>query len=193
MDNARIAALEALLFIHGDPLDEKKIGKILNVPTETIPALLAEYAEILKSEERGLGLVQTGGKAQLVTKPQFGPIAEQFMKEELSEELTPASVEALSLIAYLGPISRPRVDYIRGVNSSFILRSLLLRGLVDRASDPQHSSGFLYAPSAELLKHLGIGRSEELPDYEKFRVLLARFESQGETLPQMESSEPHAE
>ena len=61
-----------------------------------------------------------------------------FVKEELTEDLTPASLETLSIVAYLGPISRVRIEYLRGVNSSVILRSLMIRGLIERFADPEH-------------------------------------------------------
>ena len=94
------------------------------------------------------------------------------MKEEISEDLTPASVEALSIIAYLGPISRARLEYLRGVNSSVILRTLTIRGLIERIPDADHANTFLYGPTLDLMKHLGITSKEQLPDHEKFQELL---------------------
>jgi len=96
---------------------------------------------------------------------------EEFIKDEFREDLTPASLETLSLISYLGPVSRAQIDYYRGVNSSFILRSLLMRGLVERYNDPQRANVYLYQASFDLLKYLGISRVEDLPEYEKFRTM----------------------
>ena len=168
----KLSALEALLFLHGEPLPRTKAEKILEVTKEEMDLLLQEFAHRLQAEERGLALLRDEVKLQLTTKPEFGKILERFVKEELREDLTPASIEALSLIAYLGPVPRNRVDYIRGVNSSFILRSLMLRGLVERTPDPERSFSYLYRPTFELLRHLGVKNQEELPEYEKFRTLL---------------------
>jgi segregation and condensation protein B len=173
-----IAALEALLFIHGEPLTFKKIQSVLGIETrEELDALVANLAERLAHDERGLQLISDREKIQLATKPAFNSILEAFVKEEISEELSPASVEALSIIAYLGPISRAKLEYLRGVNSSVILRSLMIRGLIERFPDPKHPSIFLYRPTFDLMKHLGVQEKEALPEFEKFRDLLKVFEA----------------
>lgn len=178
--NEKTAELEALLFIHGEPLTLKKIGAILEVKPDELGNLIAELKNRLADDTRGLTLIEDGEKLQFATKPQFGRLLEKFIKEELSEDLSPASLETLSLVAYFGPISRTRLDYVRGVNSSFILRSLLLRGLVERFPDPDRANAFLYRPTFDLLRHLGLEKKENLPDFEKFQTLLKTFESQVE-------------
>jgi segregation and condensation protein B len=174
----RLAALEAVLFIHGEPLGRKKLAQILGAAPEEVDALLLEYEATLADAGRGLALIKDHEKVQLVTKPQFHHILETFVKEELKEDLTPAALETLAIIAYFGPIARSRIDYQRGVNSMFILRSLLLRGLVERFPDPAHANSFLYQASFDLWKHLGITKKEDLPEFGKFQELLTQFESQ---------------
>lgn len=170
-----LAECEALLFLHGEPLSLKKMSEVLSVPLEECEALLDQFEEELKRAERGIRLIRHEGKVQLVTKPEFHKLLEVFMKKELSEDLTPASLETLSIILYLGPISRTRIEYLRGVNSMFILRSLLVRGLIERSSDPSRANSFVYQASFDTLKHLGLERQVQLPEYEKFRELLASF------------------
>jgi segregation and condensation protein B len=134
----------------------------------------------------GGGGVTVDRKVQLATKPEFNMILEDFVREELSEDLTPASLEALSIVAYLGPISRAKLEHLRGVNSIVILRSLMIRGLVERISDPEHPSGFLYQPTFDLIKQLGLQSREDLPEFERFQALLKVFEAQtkeGEIVP----------
>ena len=99
------------------------------------------------------------------------------MKEELTEDLTPASLETLSIVSYLGPISRTRIEYLRGVNSSVILRNLMIRGLIERFHDPEHASGFLYRLTFDAMKHFGIQQKEDLPDFPKFQELLKVFDA----------------
>ncbi|HUC01766.1 MAG TPA: SMC-Scp complex subunit ScpB [Candidatus Paceibacterota bacterium] len=191
MKNGR-AALEALLFIHGEPLTYKKIQSVLGIEKDELETLIAGLTTDLESADRGLQLVSDREKVQLATKPDFNNILESFMKEEISEDLTPASLEALSIIAYLGPISRARLEYLRGVNSIVILRSLMIRGLVDRSPDPEHPASFLYRGTFDLMKHLGIKEKEGLPDYEKFQELLKVFDQpqpQTEPLPGTETAE----
>jgi segregation and condensation protein B len=175
MKNGR-ASLEALLFIHGEPLSYKKIQSVLGIEKEELETLIAELKADLEADARGLQLISDREKVQLATKPAFNDILEAFMKEEISEDLTPASLEALSIIAYLGPISRARLEYLRGVNSIVILRSLMIRGLVERFPDPEHLASFLYRGTFDLMKHLGIKEKEGLPDYEKFQELLKVFD-----------------
>ena len=179
MKNGR-ASLEALLFIHGEPLSYKKIQSVLGIEKEELEAIIKDLQNDLEGDGRGLQLVSDREKIQLATKPEFNSILESFMKEEISEDLSPASLEALSIIAYLGPISRARLEYLRGVNSIVILRSLMIRGLVERFPDPEHSSGFLYRGTFDLMKHLGIKEKSELPDHEKFQELLKVFDQPAE-------------
>jgi segregation and condensation protein B len=173
-----LATLEALFFIHGEPLTYKKIQSVLGIEArKDLDTLITELAERLAHDERGLQIISDKEKIQLATKPAFNGILETFVKEEISEELSPASVEALSIISYLGPISRAKLEYLRGVNSSVILRSLTIRGLVERFPDPEHPAIFLYRPTFDLMKHLGVQEKEALPEYEKFQGLLKVFEA----------------
>ncbi|MDO8504558.1 MAG: SMC-Scp complex subunit ScpB [Candidatus Liptonbacteria bacterium] len=175
--NQKLAALEALLFIHGEPMSVKKIGEVLKLGKDETSAVISEFEKLLSSEDRGLELLSTGDRVQLRTKPSLNSALEEFVKAELSEELSPASLEVLSLVAYLGPISRAKLEYIRGVNSSFILRSLMIRGLLDRHTDPENSLAYLYDASFGLLGHLGLKSAKDLPEYEKFKILLTEAES----------------
>lgn len=188
--NQKLAALEALLFIHGEPIVLKKIGETLKISAEETKELLAEFEKRLAAEGRGLHLISMDTQVQLATKPELNPALEDFVKSELSEELTPASLEVLSIVSYLGPISRSRMEYIRGVNSSFILRNLLLRGLVERYPDPEYTLAYLYQPSFELLRHLGVKSAKDLPEYEKFKTLLTAVETAPLPSENAEAPEP---
>lgn len=174
----KLASFEALLFIHGEPLSYKKIESVLGLEKGEAESLATEFKKRLEETGRGLQLLSDKEKVQLATKPEFNKIVEDFVKDELTEDLSPASLEALAIVAYLGPISRAKLEYLRGVNSIVILRSLAIRGLVERLPDPEHPSGFLYRPTFELMKHLGIAKEEDLPEYAKFQDLLKVFEAQ---------------
>ena len=89
------------------------------------------------------------------------------MKSEFNEELSRAAVETAAIIAYQGPLTRVDIEYVRGVNSSFILRSLMMRGLIERVENPKDARSYLYRISFDFLKHLGVVRIEELPQYEE--------------------------
>lgn len=163
--------LEALLFIYGEPIDIKKLAGVLNLSEDEVKSGLALLEEELKRDERGLTLVQDKNRVQLVTKPEHSKLLESITKEEFTEDLTPAALEALTIVAYAGPITRADLEYIRGVNSSFILRSLLIRGLIERSADPKRPQAYIYSASFDLLKKIGLSKNEDLPEYKKYNDL----------------------
>ena len=185
--NKLISQLEALLFIYGEPMDFKKIAQTLKVEESEIKSAADRLEESFKSDDRGLFLMRDKNKIQLATKPDYAKLLEDVIKEELHENLTSAALETLSIVAYAGPMARAELEYIRGVNSSFTLRNLLIRGLIERAPDPKRGNVFLYSPSFDLLKHIGVAKSEDLPEYEKFRSLIEKLRNpaeNNETQPQ---------
>ena len=163
------------MFIYGEPLELKKLAKIAGVKESELAEGIAGMEKELLREERGLQLVNDKGRIQLVTKPQFSKLLEDTAKQEFSEELTPAALETLSIVAYAGPISRANVEYIRGVNSSFILRALLMRGLVERETDQKRSNVYLYSASFDLLRHLGLSKAGDLPEFQRYRFLVEQM------------------
>src|SRR3989344_8712679 len=90
-----VSKLEALLFIYGEPLEVKKLAKILDLKEPEIKDGLVLLEEELKRAERGLTLVQDKNKTQLVTKPEFAKLLEDVTKQEFTEAMTPAALETL--------------------------------------------------------------------------------------------------
>jgi segregation and condensation protein B len=170
-------SLEALLFIYGEPIEVKKAAKMLGVSAQDIKKAADDLNKELSAENRGLALLQNDDCLQITTKAAFGGLLQTILKTELNEALSPAALETLSIITYAGPVSRAEVDYIRGVNSSFTVRALLLRGLIERDADPQRMNSYRYKPSVDLLHHLGVTRVEELPEFERFRTLVLTIKS----------------
>lgn len=173
--NSLMPQLEALLFIYGEPMEFKKIAKTLKATEEEVKGAADLLAEALRGDQRGLFLVRDKEKIQLTTKPDFSSLLETVIKEELNENLTPAALETLSIIAYAGPLTRAELEYIRGVNSTFTVRNLLIRGLIERAPDPKRGNVFLYSPSLEFLKHLGVAQAGDLPEHAKFKALIEKM------------------
>ena len=169
--------LEALLYIYGDPIDLKRAAKMLGASVEEVGQAAAALRQELAAENRGLTLLEHEGSLQLTTKSQFGSLLQTILKTELNEALSPASLETLSIVTYAGPVSRAEIDYIRGVNSSFTIRALLLRGLIGRDADPARANAYVYKPTVELLQHLGVSRVEDLPEFERFRTLVVSIKN----------------
>lgn len=179
MDNnsSKIAELEVLLFHYGGPLPIKKIAKLIDVKEAECRELIEKLFLSLKENPlSGLMLLRDNDSAQLISKPEFASINEKLTKEEFREELTPAALETLTLIAYLGPTPRMTIDYIRGVNSSFTLRALLMRGLIDRKESVKRKNIYEYRVSFDFLKHMGLESAQELPEYEKYKDVLSKFD-----------------
>ena len=177
--NNLIAALESLLFIYGEPIGLEKIAELLEVKQEELGEVISGFEIRLKTDNsRGLILNRINNQIQLTTKPDFQKLGEKIIKEEIKENLTPATLETLSIVAYNGPIARSAIDYLRGVNSGYILRNLLVRGLIERYPDPRRPYVFLYNVSFDFLKHMGLAKQEELPEYQKYKDLVETFKPQ---------------
>lgn len=170
------AQLEAILFWKAEPISLKKLAALLNIDIAAVKNGLQELENALQG--RGLTLVRTDDEVMLGTAKEISPLIEQLTKEELTRDLGKAGLETLSIILYQGPISRADIDYIRGVNSQFIVRNLLIRGLVERVDNPNDARSFLYKTTLQLLSHLGISKIEELPEYEQVRNDILAFKSQ---------------
>lgn len=171
----KVRALEAALFIYGEPMAFKKIQELLKVKSEEAKELVDELRVALLGQ--GLGLMEHEESVQLTTHPDFAGLLESIVKEELSKELTPASLETLAIVSYAGPITRSRIDFIRGVNSSYILRNLLVRGLIDRKPDPDRTNAYLYIVSFDFLRHLGVSEVKELPEFLEYNNLVISTET----------------
>ena len=186
------AKIEAILFWKAEPVSIKKLASLLNEKPDAIKAGLSSLETNLKG--RGLTLVQTDEEAMLGTSKELSPLIEQLTKEELTRDLGKAGLETLSIILYQGPISRADIDYIRGVNSQFILRNLLIRGLIERVDNPKDARSYLYRTTLQLLSHLGMSKTEDLPEYQKVRADIESFkaEQQAETHSTEAPSESNA-
>ena len=175
--NKYISLIEAYLFHYGEPVSISKISKGLGIPEKKCRGYISELENSLKENiNSGLCILENGDKFQLATKPDLQDARKKIIEEEWREELTPATQETLSLVAYLGPIPKMMIDYIRGVNSSFTLRNLLIRGLVERAPSKSRKNSYDYSVSFNFLHHMGVERVEDLPDYEKFKSILKEFD-----------------
>ena len=173
------AKIEAILFWKAEPVSIKRLGSLLNEKPDAIKVGLSSLGASLRA--RGLTLVQTDDEVMLGTAKELSSLIEQLTKEELSRDLGKAGLETLSIILYQGPISRADIDYIRGVNSQFILRNLLIRGLVERVDNPKDTRSYLYKTTLQLLSHLGVSKIGDLPEYEKVRSEIEAFKTQKDT------------
>ena len=177
------AQIESLLFAYGEAMPVAALAHALGVSeTEARETLAAMDQEYQATPGRGLCLVHHDDMWQLGTKPEHLAMIETVVKQDFEQELSGASLETLSIILYRAPVARADIDAIRGVNSSFIIRNLLMRGLVEREHDANGHHVFLYKPSLALLQLLGVTGAEQLPDFEtlsrKFETLVEDVKTQ---------------
>lgn len=158
------AQIEGFLFWKAESVTYKEIGSALGVSADDIKKGVFDLKEKLLG--RGISLIETEDRVELRTSPALSSVIEKLTKEELDKDLGKAGLETLSIVLYEGPIARRDIDHIRGVNSQFIVRALLARGLIERNTE---GKGFVYKPTTELLAHLGVSSQKDLPEYASFR------------------------
>jgi segregation and condensation protein B len=167
------AYIEAILFLEGEPVKIKKLAEILDRKEKEINEALEILEQKLK--DRGVRLIKKDNEAMLSTAPDASKICETISKEEFNKDIGKAGLEILATVVYRHPISRSEIDYLRGVNSSFSLRNLLVRGLVERKTNPKDNRSYLYSPSFQFLQFLGVGDINKLPEYESFKKSIEQF------------------
>lgn len=160
--------IESILFVTGEPVSEKKLAKALEISQGEVRQALEELRGDYNN--RGIVVLQKEDEWQFGTSPECAGLIEHLVKSEFTEELSRAALETLTIVAYRGPLTRHDLDFIRGVNSSFMLRNLLLRGLIERVENPKDARSYLYKISFDFLKHLGLARVEDLPHYAENRA-----------------------
>jgi segregation and condensation protein B len=171
MDNMEMEKLksiiESLLFVSGEPIKISLLAKISGSGKPEIENALMMLKQEYEVQKRGMIIVTKDDYVQMATSPDNSAFVQQLMEQELQGPLSAASLEVLSIIAYAGPIARSGIESIRGVNSSYTLRNLLMRGLIERIDNPKDGRGYIYKISFDFLKNLGISDVKSLPDYEK--------------------------
>jgi len=177
--------IESILFVATRPLDPKKIGKMVDAKPAEVEEALNKLAENRNTDESGLHLVVQDGKYQMVTAPANAGAVESLVKEEVSGELSRPSLETLTIIAYRGPVTKPEIEQIRGINCSVIIRNLLMRGLIIEEDDADRLQP-VYTISNDFIQHLGIHSVEELPKYDELKADESIDEVLGEAAPPTE-------
>ncbi len=167
------AQIEALLFFKGEPV---KIGFLANTLKITEDEAWSGI-QILedKLSLRGIVLIRNDNEVMLSTASAMGSTIEALLKEEISKDLGKAGLETLAIVLYRSPVARSEINYIRGVNSNYILRSLLVRGLIEKVESSARST--IYRPTFELLSYMGVSNVEDLPEYDNANKAVEEFKN----------------
>jgi segregation and condensation protein B len=155
--------IESLLFVSSRPLSLKRLVDVTGHAKDEVKTALDELvAEYKERADAGFVILRNGDEVQLATAPDNAEMVKTFLKDETFGELTRPALETLTIVGYRGPLTKPELEQIRGVNCSLILRNLMIRGLVEQKDE-------LYAVTFDFIRYLGLREVSELPDYENLR------------------------
>lgn len=158
--------IESILFVASKPLTAKQIAKAAGVKPSEVEDALETLKMKYNREDSGINILEQDSQVQMASNSDNIDVVEGFVKEQVSDELTRAQLETLTVVAYRGPITRPELEEIRGVNCAVILRNLMIRGLIEEGEDKDKMLP-VYTLSFEALRHLGLKSTSELPSYEE--------------------------
>ena len=168
--------IEALLFAAGSPLTVSQIVETIeDMDTRTARRLLTELQEEYDADARGFQLVEVQKGYQLATRTIYSESVQKLFTKEIASRLSPASLEALAIVAYHQPVTRAEVEDIRGVNSDSVLNSLIERKMISIAGRRDvPGRPLLYATTDRFLEHFGLRDIADLPSLDELGEMFAR-------------------
>lgn len=166
----KIAILEGLLFVVGeDGLSIEQIEDILEVDVETAKELVKELKETYNDEIRGLRVDFLGNKLKLTTKREHKEFYKKLIENKETNFLSQSALETLAIIAYNEPITRLKVDELRGISSAQMIRKLVAKGLIKEVGRSDIAGRpILYKTTSDFLDYFGLATIDELPDMRNF-------------------------
>ena len=163
------AIVEGLLFLSGeDGLTLEDISKVIEKDIEEVKSIIKELYNDYTNENRGIQIEFLGNHFKLTTKKEHKEYYKKLVLDDENSILSQSALETLAIIAYNAPLTRVDIDNIRGVNSSYVVRKLLLKGLIEevgRSDAPGRPR--LYNITPRFLDYFGLGSVDELPKLEE--------------------------
>ena len=175
-----VQKIEGYLFYTGEPVGIKKLAKVFGVNEGEVNDALRMLEENLAGH--GIVLIKNGDEVLLATHPEMGDVILDIKKQELSDPLSKSALETLTIILYKDGATKPEIDFIRGVNSGFMLRNLLVRGLIEKVPNPDDNRVTKYRATFDTMRYLGISNISELPNFETFKQEIDKRESLDQTI-----------
>lgn len=163
------AKIEALIFVSASPISITQLANYIDEKPKMIEEALKELSAGYEANS-GLRLEEFNGRFQLTTAPELHSTIEQYLGQEETSSLSQAALEALSIVAYRQPVTRPDVDEVRGVNSDGVMRNLLNKGLIQEIGRSEGAGRpILYGTTNEFLQYFGLSSLKDLPQFEEFQ------------------------
>jgi segregation and condensation protein B len=161
-------SLEAVLLVADEPVPVSVLADATRQPVEEVAAALGDLAAAYTAERRGFDLREVAGGWRLYTRDECAAVVERFVGDSQEIRLTQAALETLAVVAYRQPVSRARVSAVRGVNCDGVVRTLVLRGLIEEAGTEGETGATLFRTTAYFLERLGLAQLSDLPDLTQF-------------------------
>ena len=166
MDSNKLKSqILSILFVASKPVSLAELQQALGVSEDEAKQAVSEI--MAQNQTAGIILLAQRDKLQLSSNPDNSIAVKKFLSLELREKLSDAALETLAIILYKQPVSKPEIENIRGVNSQYSLRHLLIRGLIEKIPSPTDKRMQLYQTTLEFMQHLGIKNMSDLPDFEE--------------------------
>jgi segregation and condensation protein B len=161
-------SLEAVLLVADEPVSEDVLVEVTTHPVAEVAAALRALADSYTAQRRGFDLREVAGGWRLYTRDECAAVVERFVSDGQEIRLTQAALETLAVVAYRQPVSRARVSAVRGVNCDGVMRTLVLRGLVEEGGSDPETGAILFQTTGYFLERLGLARLGDLPDLAPF-------------------------
>ncbi|MFB6271882.1 MAG: SMC-Scp complex subunit ScpB [Salinibacter sp.] len=179
-DHTLTEAAEAIIFAADEPVPPQRIAEIVAEVTGRPPpseaeveSVVEELNETYQTQGRALEIKHWAGGYRMVTRSSLAPFAKTYYVEEQETSLSRSLMETLAVIAYRQPVTRPEVDFVRGVNSDYAIRKLLemdlanVEGRADSVGRP-----LLYGTTDRFLEQFGLDTLDDLPTLREVEDLL---------------------
>lgn len=162
-----LTALEAVLFAAAAPVPYSRLSEVMGLKVGLIHEMCQALSNDYERRGAGIRMLFQDAQVQLTTAPEASSAVETFLGLEATQKLSRAALETLTIVAYRQPVSRPAIDSIRGVNSEYILRGLLTRGLIEEVGRAETTGRpILYGTTADFLLYFGLSSINDLPPFE---------------------------
>lgn len=163
------ALIESLLFVSSEPVTLSTIFKTTDIKEHDVKTIIDALIDEYRERISGIMIVEVAGGYQMVTNPDFSSYIKKFKNINISNRLSQAALETLSIIAYRQPLTKFEIDQIRGVNSEGPVKSLLEKKLI-KIMGKKETPGrpFLYGTTNVFLNYFGLKNLDELPPINDF-------------------------
>lgn len=158
------AAIEAILFSSGEPVETEKIAQALEVETDTVHKLVDNLSIQYDDRQSGLQIIKLGDKYQMITRSDFSDYVRSVLEVKKNAPLSQAAFEVLAVVAYNQPVTKAFVEQVRGVDCSGVVNTLCQKGLLEekgRLDLPGRP--LLYGTTDEFLRCFSVSSLDELP------------------------------